>query len=273
MKKSYIGTAAIAEKWYRKLHFPCSYDEEFYHALDTLEIPEETSIESYDLKETNGKKNLIAFLYMCEALEKKYLEKGIDEGILIDTLSDLLRWTDTWSGLKNELYLGQLTWVSIPMKMEIFKLGRLQFCMQKIDRDVPKYGIHNGDDIIGIHIPAGEPMTPESCQASLAMAREFFSTYYPDYRYDYFVCHSWLLDASLAEFLPAESNILKFQTLFDVVEQENSDAIIRYVFRWGATREDLEQLPITSRFSAKVREHMLAGGDFHEALGIIPKAK
>ncbi len=271
MNTIHSNTARIIEKWYRTLGFSSTYDETFYHALQTIEIPDTTSIETYDIKETDGKRNLLSFLYMCERLSEQYAEKGIEEAILLDTLGDLVRWTDTWSELKNDLYLGQLTWVSIPMKMEIFKLGRLQFCMQKIDHDVPEYGISKGDDIIGIHIPAGDPMTLEACKISLEMAKSFFATYYPEYRYDFFACHSWLLDTSLKNFLPSESNILKFQSLFDIVEEEKSDAIIRYVFRWGAERSDLDQLPVTSGFSQRVRDHMLAGGDFYESLGIIRK--
>ena len=263
-------TAAIIEKWYLKLNFPKKYDDEFYGALRTLEISPSTSIEDYDLKESDGKKNLLSFLYMCDALERKYKEKGIDRTILMDTLGDLVRWTEIWSELKGELYLGQLTWVSIPMKMQIFKLGRLQFCMQNCDWDVPKYKISAGDPILGIHIPAGAPMTPESCQASLCMAKDFFRTYYPEYKYSAFTCHSWLLDTTLINFLPVESNILAFQKLFDIVGADVSDDIIHYVFRWEANREDIARLPATSNFSLRVREHLLAGGAFYAGLGVIP---
>lgn len=267
------NTQKIIEKWYHKLLFPSAFDKEFYCALEKIKIPEDTVIETYDLKESDGKRNLLAFLYMCERLETQYKKQGIDETVLLDTLGDLVRWTETWSELKHELYLGQLSWVSIPMKMQIFKLGRLQFCMQKIDHDIPEYGISKGDDIIGIHIPAGEAMTQEACVSSIEQARSFFEIHYPEYKYSYFTCHSWLLDTSLSQFLSKESNILKFQNLFHIVALDKSDAIIRYVFRWMAERSDLEHLQPTSSFSKRVRDHMLAGGDFYEGLGIIPKNK
>ena len=266
-----MSTSAIIEKWYHALRFPKEYDDAFYCALRSIEIDPSVAISDYDIKELDGKKNLLSFLYMCEQLEREYEEKGIAREILLDTLGDLVRWTQTWSDLVGDLCLRQLTWVSIPMKMQIFKLGRLQFCMQKTDHDVPQYGIRKGDDIIGIHIPAGEPLTKESCEKSIEMAREFFARYFPEYQYKYFTCHSWLLDTSLSDLFSKGSNILAFQSLFDIVGADRSDAIIRYVFRWEATREDLPQLKATSSFAKLLKEHLMDGREFYEGLGIIPR--
>ena len=265
------NSADIIEKWYRKLKFPSSFDPEFYDMLKTVEIPESICIDTYDMQNTDGKYNLLSFLYMCQSLERRYSEKGLGEDVLLDTLSDLVRWTETWSELKNTLYLGQLSWVSIPFKMEIFKLGRLQFCMQKAGRDVPAYGLKKDDNILGIHIPAGEALTLKACEDSLQRAKAFFATYYPEYSYDFFFCHSWLLDTMLENILSADSNILRFQKLFDIVTLDESDAIIRYVLRWGAERKDVIALPTTTEFSKKVRNHILSGGKFYEGVGIIPK--
>ena len=266
-----MPTKKNIEKWYRTLHFPSVYDDAFYQSLSSIEIDPVTSISTYDINELDGKKNLLSFLYMCEQLEREYEKKKISREILLDTLGDLVRWTQTWSDLVGDLCLRQLTWVSIPMKMQIFKLGRLQFCMQKTDHDVPQYGICKGDDIIGIHIPAGEPLTKEACEKSIEAAREFFKTYFPEYQYKYFTCHSWLLDTSLSDLLPRGSNILTFQSLFDIVGADRSDAIIRYVFRWEATREDLPHLNAASSFAKVVKERLMAGREFYEGLGIIPR--
>ena len=263
---------AIIEKWYRKLNFPSKFDKEFYEALNTIEISESTSIEGYNLSESDGKRNLLSFLYMCEALEKKYQNMEIPESILIDTLEDLVRWTEIWSYLKKELYLGQLTWVSWHMNMKLFKIGRLQFAMQKTDYHMPQFGIKPKDDIIGIHIPSGEPMTPEACRKSLEEARVFFDRFYPEYKWEYFTCHTWLLDSTLGEILKPESNILKFRSLFDdVSHEEPSDALLGYVFKWQSTREEVKSITPTTSLAKKIQQRINENGVFHEAVGIIKK--
>ncbi len=267
---AYVDPALI-EKWYKLLKFPKKYDAEFYDALNNIKIRKDVSVYTYDLKSTDGKKNLLSFLYMCEDLEKRYEERGIPKEILIDTLEDLVRWTETWSGLKNELYLGQLTWVSLHMKMEIFKIGRLQFAMQKAGHAIVQYDIAADDDIIGIHIPAAGSMPREACIESLEQARRFFDTFYPTYHYDYFTCHSWLLDPTLDEILPQGSNILNFQKMFNIAFTEPSDALLGYVFQWMTNREAVKNMVVHSSLAKKVQARLMENGTFYEGYGVIPK--
>jgi hypothetical protein len=44
------------------------------------------------------------------------------------------------------------------------------------------------------------------------LAREFFGHHFPDEPVSHFVCHSWLLDPQLVEYLPERSNIVRFST-------------------------------------------------------------
>jgi len=263
--------SALIEKWYKKLRFPSKYDDEFYEALQRIQIPTDISIETYDLKSTDGKKNLLSFLYMCEDVEKRYQEKGISEDILLDTLEDLVRWTEIWSDLKNELCLGQLTWVSLHMKMRIFKIGRLQFAMQKAGHALSRFDVSADDDIIGIHIPAAGPMTEEACRSSIDQARAFFERFYPSYHYEYFTCHSWLLDPTLEEILPQGSNILNFGKLFDIAYAEPSDALLGYVFQWMTNREEVKKMEPRTSLAKKVQERIFANGTFYEGYGVISK--
>ena len=46
----YMKTKKIIEKWYQLLRFPKEYDDAFYAALETIEVPEDASLASYDLK-------------------------------------------------------------------------------------------------------------------------------------------------------------------------------------------------------------------------------
>jgi len=265
------NTAATIEKWYQKLHFNSKYDAEFYEALHTIEIPVDTSIASYDLDSTDGKKNLLAFLYMCEALQETYARHGISEEILLDTLSDIVRWCDEWSEIKGELYLGEIGWLSRSMNFYLFKIGRLQYCIHSVSEGFTKFGMKIGESFIGVHIPPTGPLNVEDCKKSLDMAREFFAKYFPGMKYSYFSCLSWLLDDTLKELLPPESNILKFAALFNVVAAEPSDDIIRYVFGPNASRENMGSWACRSSFAKRVKTAIENGKVFYETRGLIAK--
>ena len=262
-------TAAICEKWYKKLNFPKEYDAEFYDALKKYHISDSITIETYNLSECDGKRNLLSFLYLCEALSKKYEEKGIPEKILLDTLKDILLWTDAWSDIKGELHLGELAWLSFTMKMRLFRLGSLEFMAGKAHADCPEIGLKAGDDIMEVHIPNGANLSPESCKASLDEAKEFFARYFPEYKFNHFTCHSWLLDPSLDNLLTPDSNIIKFRNMFTPIKADESYAALKYVFRWNTNRRSLRNAVCASSLAERMKAYVLNGGVLHEALGAI----
>lgn len=246
----------IITKWYKKLGFRSKYDDEFFESLENIKISDAVSINTYNIKEKSGKRNLLSFLFMCEELSVKYMEKGISEGILIDTLKDLVRWT--WEDSNGEFALHELGWLKNHMSMKLFKLGRLQFCM----------GSKNN---LEIHIPEEGPLDISECKKSIEMAKEFFGKYFPEFRYDHFSCSSWLLDQSLEEILNENSNIIKFQQMFDITSQKKSDDLLGYIFKWKADREDINNCVCKSGFAKKVKERIENGGDFFSGYGIIEK--
>ena len=76
------------------------------------------------------------------------------------------------------------------------------------------YGPNDG--CLEIHIPTRlGPLTHSVCDKSLTEARrEFFDGRFPGERYRLAACKSWLLDPQLADYLPADSNIVRFQRRF-----------------------------------------------------------
>jgi hypothetical protein len=93
----------------------------------------------------------------------------------------------------------------------------------------------------------------------------------PDFHYEFFTCHSWLLDPGLKYYLKTDSNILQFQKRFDRVQKEESYLMLRYLFCWNTNRLNLAQFAPRSSFAAKIKEQVLAGRKFYEATGVIPK--
>ena len=261
----------IIEKWYKALELPNYFDKEYYYALENIPVSDAITIENYDYTETDGKRNLLSYLFLCEKLKEKYAKKGISEEILIDTAKDLVIWTDTWSDLKNTLYLGELSWLKNHLSGKLFKLGRLQFCMNQAKHDAPEVNLFKGDNVIEVHIPACGPLDYDECVSSINKAKEFFAKHFPEYDYKCFTCHSWLLDETLKEILRENSNILKFQTLFNIVTQEEDDAILRYAFRWNTNRFNVKYLYPTNSFLTGIQKRISSGGSFYCGLGIINK--
>ena len=83
-------------------------------------------------------------------------------------------------------------WLSLALRMKIFRLGRLQF-----EPDEDRHVLH-------VHIPEGEPLDDAACGESFAIAEEFFGP-----EYTIFDCESWLLSPKLQKLLKPDSNILK----------------------------------------------------------------
>ena len=270
MKQQDFGISYVIEKWYKLLNFDKKYDDQFYEYLNTIPIPADTSIATYPISCTDGKRNLLSFLYMCDSLCNQYAEKGIPEEILLDTLHDLVIWSEVWSELKGELWLGEIGWLSNHMSGILFKLGRLQFAIQHFSEDFIEYGIKEGECNIGVHISAMGPLTQDACVESFAKANAFFVKFFPEIQYNYYTCHSWLLDDTLKEFLPENSNIIKFGDMFNKISFEKSDAILRYVFKWDSNRDNISRLEPTSSFAKKVKDFVLDGTDFYEVFGIRP---
>ena len=237
----------IIKKWYDIIGFSKEWNNDFEKALSEIKISDSVCIDTYT-SAGDGKRDFLSFLYMCENLEKKYHKKNIPEEILIDTVKDISIWTDIWSDIKNELFLGECDWLARHLSMKLFKLGRLQFCMAKAETDIPERCVAEGDEIIEIHIPSVGPLKKPECEESINMAREFFKNYFPEYNYKCFTCHSWLLDETLDELLGETSNIVKFRKMFKIVTKEESNAILRYVLSWDTNLRNSKRLPIGDGF-------------------------
>ena len=248
--------------WYKRLPFDARYDDAFDSLLGegVTEVCEEFG--------DNAQANILTALYRAEQLKNTYAELGIGEDILDATLRDIVIWTNTWYGLKQEFGVMEVGWLEHHFSAKLFRLGRLQFCMGYHDfPDIPAANITKGDPIMEVHIPAGGSMKPEDCQASIAAARVFFAKYFPDFHYKAFTCHSWLLDGTLKQFLDDNSNILQFQALFTVAQNDPSDAMLKYIFRWDATREKIAEYEPQSKLAAAVKPYILDGGLVYESLG------
>lgn len=246
----------IIEKWYLRLPFPEKYRDMFYELLDNCKV-EPCTVEQYMQSPGDGQQNLLMFLYFCEALHEKYQKYAIEDSVFYDTIEDIVRWTNIYDSVYGKLGLEEINWLEYHMTCRIFKLGRLQFEMK--------------ENAVGIHIPEGEPLDYERCLQSFAYAQHFFEKHFPTFAYENFVCHSWLLDTGLRLLLGENSNIIKFQSLFEITSTDPGDAAIRYVFGWNQKRETIGELIPKSSFAKRLQAYVLSGGTLYHGLGIRKK--
>ena len=136
-----------------------------------------------------------------------------------------------------------------------------------------------------MHIPRGAKLDYDECVKSLDLAKEFFTKYFPKFPNDKYMCHSWLLYPGNKNFMPEGSNILKFASLYDIVE-ENEDPESAYLWLYGQKFKNAEliknrketgnyghidELPQKSSLQKSTIDFIKNGGIFGEALGVIIK--
>ncbi|MFD2082725.1 hypothetical protein SAMN05421678_111173 [Actinopolymorpha cephalotaxi] len=203
-------------------------------------------------------------------------EHGIPDDISRRTVADLGRvladhrfWYGT-GGLDTEL----ASWLTGHFRGMLYQLGRLQFQRVTLGNRTGKaiiaagqpYG--PGDPALAVHVPATYgPMTPAACDRSFAMARDFFGRHFPEEQYDIAVCYSWLLDDQLAEYLPAESNIVRFQQRFQPAYEANEDDATTLRFVFGKVGTDPADLPRRTTLQRAILDHLQAGRHWHGGAG------
>lgn len=137
-----------------------------------------------------------------------------------------------------------------------------------------------GSGGLNVHVPEGGPLDPESSQMSFDWARQFFPTCFPDERVTEFTCHSWLLDDQLARYLPANSNIIRFQRRFSLGSDDHDPAcadrdILELVFHRTpdeslSLRAQLDLLPQDTTLQRAYIAHLRAGGHWRTRTGTSP---
>ena len=192
---------------------------------------------------------MYANLALVDVVTAYHRDHGIADAVTWTTLADLGRNLAIDRRMNHEGWPVMQSWLTLHARGGLYELGRLQY--------------QRGSNTIGLHIPDTGPLTPEAVDESLDQAREFFPRHFPDEHYTAFSCGSWLLDPQLLEYLPADSNIARFQRRFELEPYEEPEGIdadvemLRFVFRSLTT--PLDQLPRRTVLQRAVIDHLQAG--------------
>jgi hypothetical protein len=201
---------------------------------------------------------------------------GIDEVISRRSLADLGR---QMTHHRRRFGRGGLNinvdWLAEHFTGRLFQLGRLQFDRSGLgrttSRELQAAGIdmHPRDPVLGVHIPdyCG-PFDRDSCDASFALAREFFSRHFPDERLDIVLCYSWLLSRDLATYLPATSNILAFQRRFTINYRDTppqDEEFFQFVFQRPLS--EIDHVPQETTLQRAIVRHVREGNHWYGGVG------
>jgi hypothetical protein len=200
---------------------------------------------------------------------------GIPDDISWTTLADLGRHVAIHRRIHGTTGIDAPGWMMLHLRGGLYEIGRLQYAPlhfgrdgewpPEADRAVLGDGFQDGDDALGVHIPAAGALDHDACEASYREAKVFFDTYFPTANKRVATCSSWLLDDQLADYLPADSNIVRFQRGFNLVAggRDADEQVITFVFRnRGVSMEQAQTV-----LERAVVAHLKAGRHFRWRTG------
>jgi hypothetical protein len=155
-----------------------------------------------------------ALLASVPRLIEVHARRGVPESVTRATVSALGGVMSTHRHIFGRAGVGLIPLWSPPLRFRgtDFEIGRHAFTRAQL-------GIGDGvsGHVLMMHIPPIGPLDARASEESVAEATRLFERCYPEEPVAAFVCHSWLLDPKLAEYLSADSNIVRFQRRFDLL--------------------------------------------------------
>ena len=130
-------------------------------------------------------------------------------------------------------------------------------------------GFAQGDESLGVHIPARIDLSPEELDATFARASEVLSEVWPCRTRRITTCQSWMMDERLIDALGEHSRIVGFQRRFELIEPYADDVATAVYFIFGREVADVADLVATSRLQRYVLDVLASGGVWHNRTGWI----
>ncbi len=170
--------------------------------------------------------------------------------------------------LTNDIYnrklegirLSQTLWGLYFINIRLIEVGRLQY----------EYCNNKKGKYIKIHIPKGDKLLYNEVLDSIKKSKKEIKKYFEIENYEYY-CESWLLSKEITKLLDSNSNIAKFQQLFDITEGKDAiKDILNFVF-------DLQQidsyydLPEGTSLQSKIKDLLINEKEIHIGIGKLKK--
>lgn len=164
--------------------------------------------------------------------------------------------SDIYNRKLDGIRFSQLLWGIYFIRIKLIEVGRLQ------------YGL--SDDEIHIHIFGGRKLDYGEVVESLKESRKYIKKYY-DVDNPLYKCNSWLLSKEVRDLINDDSNIAKFQGLFDIKQGEECEYdILNHVF--GISNcNDYNELREDTFLQRKIKEQLILGTKFYLGCGKLKK--
>lgn len=194
--------------------------------------------------------------FACRTYDE-YRKTGIPERIFIDTMKFCTRFVNQYHEIYGEYKFVWGWWFPRQISMQEFRIGSLEF---EFIAD---------KDIIAVHIPSDADLSPESVNKSFSAFKEFREVYYPEWMHKRIGCDSWMMSPVLKQLLAEDSNILKFQNLFDTISTDyDSMAVLDWVFPGYSNVDD--SLPENTSLQRKMKKYLICGGKIGWSTAVMP---
>ena len=205
-----------------------------------------------------------------------YIKRGIEDNIYYDTMKDIAIWANEYYKSTQKIGLENVGWIFLHLTLSIFKIGRLQFQPTTVPY-IPlifyckheKIKIPFKKQCINIHIPRGEKLDYNECIKSINMSKDFFKEFYPNISLDNYMIISWLVDPRLTRIVDKESNIYKFQSLFNVVRILPTNKDTNYYVFGKKKIKNIKNLPENTSLQRSIKNYYLKGQSLGIGLGLL----
>jgi len=261
----------IARKWYKRLELSEFYEKAFDYLLDHTNIEyiiDQANPLQYLVEKKDIGSNLVYILVKCEKMQEMYEKRGIPDKYLQAALSEIAREVLDCHKNIGKLGIYEITWFDCFVKgTMLFRLGRLNFMLETAGDWCTGENVCAGDKIVSVHIPGEEKLYEEDCYQAFLEAEYFIMQYFPEHDFQYFICHSWLLDGMYEEFLKDNSNISKFRRMFKPYRRDEADSVIKFAFGKAVTRANIDEYQCRNSFQEKLKKYILEGGKLYVTCG------
>jgi hypothetical protein len=122
--------------------------------------------EGEDITPPMGRLPLFVLAYLADYALEKNTARGIPREVTVATLKDVNIWLANYDAQYGGIGLAEFCWLIHHYTGDLFRLGRLQFRLEK-----PFAGLPAAEVAIETHIPQGEPLDTDACLASFEQAK------------------------------------------------------------------------------------------------------
>jgi len=130
-----------------------------------------------------------------------------------------------------------------------------------------KKQVDNGDLVISVHIPSGEPLDHDKNTADFRRAAKIFTRIYGNI--PAFYCSSWMLDKDIEGIMGKKTSLTRFGDRFiRFPSKSKGKSVFKYLYKTVNT-DDLDALPENTSMQRAVKAHLKGGGYIYGAQGII----